>query len=76
MVLEEAKILDKFIMITDTAAREAVQGYENSIIVDNNEESIYNVLKEIIEGKIKCNVGNKSNSYENSVILDELKAII
>lgn len=29
MVIEEAKILNKPIIITDTAAREAVQNYEN-----------------------------------------------
>lgn len=38
MVLEEAKILDKPILITDTAAREAVIGYEESTIAKNTEE--------------------------------------
>lgn len=73
MVLEEAKILDKFIIITDTAAREAIQDYEKSIIVDNNEEAIYKGLKEIIQNNVKTdketiqvkldkvNKGNKKN---------------
>lgn len=38
MVLEEAKILNKFIIITDTAAREAVDGYNNKIILENTED--------------------------------------
>lgn len=38
MVLEETKILNKPIIITDTAAREAVEKYENSVILDNTEE--------------------------------------
>ena len=37
-ILEEAKILGKSIIITDTAAIEAVQNYKNSIIIENTEE--------------------------------------
>ena len=44
MVLEEAKILDKPIIITDTAAKEAVQNYPKSLILENDEEKIYNRL--------------------------------
>lgn len=76
MVLEEAKILDKFIIVTDTAAREAIVDYEKSIIVDNNEEAIYNGLKQIIEGKIECAVSNKSDSYDNMQILEEIRKIL
>ncbi len=38
MVLEEAKILNKPILITNTAAREAVGGYSNATIFENTEE--------------------------------------
>lgn len=76
MVIEEAKILDKFIIITDTAAREAVTNYNNSIIVDNNEESIYNGLKQIIEGKVKYEVSNKFNVYDNVEILEKIKYLL
>lgn len=38
MVLEEAKILGKSILITDTAAREAVNNYEKAIIFENTEK--------------------------------------
>lgn len=75
MVLEEAKILDKFIILTDTAAREAVSNYERNIIVDNNEEAIYNGLREIIKGKVKYDVRNKSDSYDNVEILEEIEKL-
>ena len=45
MVLEEAKILEKKIIITNTAAIEAIRDYKNAIIADNNEEGIYRKLK-------------------------------
>ena len=51
MVLEEAKILNKKIIITDTAARECIQNYEYCSIVDNNEKAIYDVLKDCIFNK-------------------------
>ncbi len=76
MVLEEAKILDKFIIITNTAAREAVADYEKSIIVDNNEEAIYNGLKQIIESKVKYEASNNSSAYDNLDILEKIKEIL
>ncbi len=45
MVIEEAKILNKKIIITETAAKEAVNNYSNAVIVKNNEEDIYRRLK-------------------------------
>lgn len=53
MVIEEAKILNKPIIITDTAARETVKNYENSIIVNNNEEGIYAEIKEVLQKENK-----------------------
>ena len=49
MVLEEAKILNKKIIITNTAARECLEGYKKSIILDNTDEGIYNGLLKIIK---------------------------
>ena len=48
MVLEEAKILNKKIIITDTAAREVLKKYNNALIVQNSEDGIYNGLKEML----------------------------
>ena len=45
MVIEEAKIFNKKIVITNTAAKEAVEGYKFANITDNNEEDIYRRLK-------------------------------
>ena len=75
MVLEEAKILQKPIIITDTAAREAVKNYKNSWILENTEEGIYIGLKEIITNNI--NTENNDNlAYDNSSILEEIKELI
>lgn len=80
MVLEEAKILDKFIIITNTAAREAVENYEKSVIVENNEEAIYNGLKDVIENKDKYKENNINTSnidkYNNSNLIEEIKKIL
>lgn len=52
MVLEEAKILNKYILITDTAARETVTNYEKAQIFENTEEGIYKGLKNIISSPV------------------------
>ena len=53
MVLLEAKALDKFILLTDSAARETLTGYENSLVVPNSEEGIYKGIVSVLEGKVK-----------------------
>ena len=52
MVIEEAKIFNKPILITKTAAVEAVRDYEKSLIIENNEEDIYDKLKKVLLKKI------------------------
>lgn len=59
MVLEEAKILEKPIIITNTAAREALINYKKGYICDNNEQAIYKALYDFIINK-QC----KSNNIE------------
>lgn len=64
IVLDEAKILGKPIILTDSAAREAAQNYSNSYILDNNEEAIYKGLKKILtQGKIKKKKKKSEISY-------------
>lgn len=77
MVLEEAKILDKHIIITDTAAREALKNYEKGIIVSNDYDGIYKGLEKIIEHKanFKDNITKQVN-YNNENILAQIKNII
>lgn len=38
LVLDEAKILNKTILLTNTAAREAAEGYDKAYIFENSEE--------------------------------------
>ena len=79
MVLEEAKILNKPIIITDTAAREAINGYKNSTVLGNSKEEIYEGLKKIIL-KNRVNLDNNQDddksSYDNSSILKEVMDLI
>ena len=82
MVLEEAKIINKFIIITNTASREVVEDYKNSIILENNEEDIFEGLKNIIENNEKLekdmleNGVNDVNSYDNENLIDKIKKVI
>lgn len=79
MVLEEAKILGKSIIITNTAAREAVEKYEDSLIIENNEEKIYEKLKKIIENHSKKEENKnlqESQKYDNSNIINKIVKLI
>lgn len=75
MVIEEAKILNKPIIITDTAAREAVKDYDNSIIVENSFEGIYDGLANIIKSNKKI-LNQQELSYDNSKILEKIIKLI
>ena len=77
MVIEEAKILNKYIMITDTAAREAVSNYKNAIIVQNNDDGIYQGINSyIIKSKNMLNNSEDYQEYDNTEILNEIKKVI
>ena len=75
MVLEEAKILNKEIIITDTAAREAVKKYKNSMILENTEFGIFNGLEKVIkEGRKESE--KTEGDYDNSDILEKIIEIL
>jgi glycosyltransferase involved in cell wall biosynthesis len=78
MVLEEAKILGKTIIITDTAAREAVEKYTNSVILENSEEKIYEGLKQIIQNheQNKNKYQENVEHYDNSKIIEKIEQLI
>lgn len=76
MVLEEAKILEKPIIITDTAAREAVNNYKATKIVENTEDGIYKGVKELIEEFNKENLEKEYIEYDNSNIINKIKCLI
>lgn len=75
MVLEEAKILNKSIVITNTAAREAVLNYKNSLILENTENAIYEGLKQIIQKDNKETDDNKTE-YDNTKIIGQVVELI
>lgn len=70
MVLEEAKILLKKIILTNTAAKEAVEGYEYALIVDNDSKAIYEGLADAISGKVFLK--EKVYSYKHRTNIDEI----
>lgn len=75
MVVEEAKILNKTILITDTASREVVRDYENSRIFENTEAGIYSGLKNVIENHKKENYISK-NDYNNKYIIEKIIELV
>lgn len=74
MVIEEAKILNKPILITDTAAKEAVQNYKNYKIAENSAEGIYEVLKQVLTTTKKEK--REIEEYHNEPIIEKFKKII
>ena len=63
MVLLEAKLLNKYILITNNSSKEAISDYENKKIFENNEKDIYDGLKNlIINGK---NIQIKKYEFQN-----------
>lgn len=74
MVIEEAKILNKPILITDTAAKEAVQNYNHYEIAENSEDGIFELLKKVLSNKKEEIV--EQRQYENEHIMEEIKKLI
>lgn len=73
MVIDEAKILNKNIIITDTAAKEAVNGYTKKIILDNNEDAIFEGLKHVLQKEITFE--ENEMEYDNEFLIDGIKQI-
>lgn len=75
MVVEEAKILKKYIGVTNTATREALLDYsENSIIVSNNNIGIEEALRYMIKNKNNKKINNYI--YTNNKIIDKICRVI
>jgi len=73
MVLLEAKALNKYILITDTAARETLINYKDSKVVKNSEEGIYEGIKSIVKSLPKANDKNEFNTDD---ILEKVRNVI
>ena len=74
MVIEEAKILNKPILITNTAAKEAVQNYNHYEIAENSVDGIFELLKKVLSNKKEEIV--EPRQYENEHIIEEIKKLI
>ena len=76
MVLEEAKILNKKILITETAAKEAIENYSKGQVFENSEEGIYNGIKRVIQKQnSKENNTKGTNSYNNKNIIKKIEEL-
>ncbi len=62
MVLDEAKILNKNILITDTAAKECVKEYSKAEVFENSEDGVYAGLKNALK-----NAKQKDNSTNDAI---------
>lgn len=77
MVVEEAKILGKKILITNTAAREVVRKYDYAEILENNEDAIYEgIKKQITKIKTIPQVNESVKKYDNEEIIKKVKELI
>ena len=74
MVIDEAKILNKNIIITNTAAKEAVEDYPKKIILENNETAIYEGLKQILQKKVTFE--QAETKYDNKFILEKIEKLL
>ena len=73
MVIEEAKILRKPILTTNTSSREVLVNYPGyNVIVNNNEEGIENAIKNFNKDKVNLNEKNNNYSYANKKVIDKI----
>lgn len=68
MVIEEAKIFDKKIIITETAAKECVENYKKSLILENTEKGIYEGLKKVLSSNSISNEMNNEDEMQTNRI--------
>lgn len=76
MVLLEAQILGKYIVITNTSAKETIQEYEKSKIFENTEQGIYIGLKELLENTKDTSTIDEKTEYDNGKIIEEISDLI
>ena len=77
MVLEEAKILNKPILVTNTAAKEAVMNYDKKIIIENKEDAIFEKMRDVLQCKYSfLDEENESYNYDNKYLLEQIKNVL
>lgn len=73
MVLLEGRALNKYILITDSAAREALNDYDYKLIVDNNENGIYEGIKKLLTERPKTTL---AETVDNIYLIKEIEKLI
>ncbi len=73
MVIDEAKVLNKNIIITKTAAIEAVKGYARKLILDNTEDAIYEGLKQVLQKNIVFD--ESETEFNNEDLIEKIKGL-
>lgn len=76
MTILEAKVLEKPILITNTAAREAVAKYEKSYITDNTEEGVYEGIQRSLEMLPKWKKMQEQKYIENYNIIKQIEKLV
>lgn len=76
MTLLEAKLLEKPILITNTASREAVWDYGRSFIVNNDEQGVYEGIKQSVENLDRWASGEIKRNKNNENILKEIEKLV
>ena len=76
MSLLEAKVLNKYILITNTASVEALENYDNKKIFENTKEGIYNGLKDIIINHKNITINKTQYVDENEEIINKIINIL
>lgn len=74
LTLEEAKILNKNIIITNTSSTEAVKNYSNKIILENTEDAIYEGLKQILQKNVIFQ--GTTQDYDNEYLVKRVEELI
>lgn len=74
MVLLEAQILQKKIIITNTAAKETLQNYNNYTIAPNSQQGILQTLRQILTNQEKEK--EEKGNYQNEDILEKIKKLM
>lgn len=73
MVIDEAKILNKTIIITNTAAKEAVKGYSKKLILENTEDAIFEGLKQVLQKNVIFE--ENETEYDNEVLMEKIEKL-
>ena len=74
MVIEEAKILNKNIIITNTAAKEAVKNYSKKWILENTEDAIFEGLKQVLKKNVVFE--EEKIKYDNEDLIQKIEKIL